>query len=98
MSSTLNTTTTTSNFEALFEAALDKFTKRTGQDLRNHPIATRIERCSSPDAILAIFQEQSLAFHEFRNGDRRLIGWLEPIINGLHAISTNTASSLALVS
>jgi hypothetical protein len=91
MASTLHTTSTSSNFEVIFEAALAEFTKRTGQDLRNHPIATKIDRCTSPDAILALFQEQSRAFDEFRNGDHRLIGWLKPIVNCLHTISTNSA-------
>jgi hypothetical protein len=52
MSSTLHTTSTSPNFEANFEAALAEFTKRTGQDLCDHPIATKIDRCTSPDAIL----------------------------------------------
>jgi hypothetical protein len=93
MHTILNTTSTSTNFEALFEAALAKFTKCTGQDIRNHPIATLIDRCTSPDAILAIFQDQSQAFLEFRNGDLRLIGRLKPIVDGLHAISTNAALS-----
>jgi hypothetical protein len=64
-------TSTLSNFEALFDAALDKYKKRTGQDLRNHPLAAIIDRCDSPNAILTIFQEQSRAFDEFRNGNRK---------------------------
>jgi hypothetical protein len=93
MSSILNTTSTSSNFQALFEVALAKYTKRTGQDLRNHPLANVIDRCDSPDAILAIFQEQSRAFDEFRNGDPKLAKWLGPAVNALHAISTNAALS-----
>jgi hypothetical protein len=93
MSSILNTTSTSSNFQVLFEVALAKYTNRTGQDLRNHPLANVIERCDSPDAILAIFQEQSRAFDEFRNGDPKLVKWLGPAVNALYAISTNAALS-----
>ena len=93
MSSTANTTSTSSNFEALFDAALDKYTKRTGQDLRNHPMAAIIDRCGSPDSVLALFKDQSLAFDRFRNGDPKLLKWLAPVVNGLHAISTNAALS-----
>jgi len=82
-----------STFETLFDTALDKYAKRTGQDLRNHPLAAAIDRCKSPDDILAIFQAQSQAFGEFRNGDPKLIQWLKPVVNGLHAISTNTVLS-----
>jgi len=93
MSSPSNTSTPQSNFKALFDTALDKYAKRTGQDLRNHPLAASIDKCGSPDEILAIFQAQSQAFDEFRNGDPKLVKWLRPVVNGLHAISTNTVLS-----
>ena len=84
-----------SKFETFFETALAKYAKCTGQDLRNHPLAAAIDRCDSPDSILAMFQEQSQAFDEFRNGDPKLIKLLGPVVNGLHAISTNTVLSSA---
>jgi len=93
MSSTADTNTTSSNFEALFDAALDKYTERTGKDLRNHPMAAIIDRCQSLDSILAAFQDQSIAFDKFRNGDPKLLTWLAPVVNGLHAISTNAVLS-----
>jgi len=93
MSSALNRTSAPSNFEALFDAALAKYTKCTGQDLRNHELARILDRCESPDSILAIFKEQSKAFDEFRNGDPKLIRWLAPVVNVLHAISTSAAIS-----
>ena len=93
MSATPNTITCSSNFTALFDVALVKYTKFTGRDLRNHPLAYIINTCQSPHAILAIFQEQSRAFDEFRNGDPKLIKWLAPLVNGLHAISTNAVTN-----
>jgi len=80
-----------SNFEALFDAALTKYTKRTGNGLSDHPLTAMLDRCSSPDNVLAIFEEQAKAFDEFRNGDPKLIKWLKPIVNGLHALCTNAA-------
>ena len=89
-----------SDLKTLFDTALAKYAKRTGQDLCNHPLAAAIDTCDSPDGILAIFQEQSKAFDEFRNGDPKLIKWLRPVVDGLHAISTNTVlnASVSLVS
>jgi hypothetical protein len=92
MSSAPNTTSS-SNFEALFEAALAAYTKRTGKDLCNHPLAIAIDRCDSPDSVLAVFREQSRAFDEFRDGNPKLIEWLTPVVNRLHAISTSAAIS-----
>ena len=91
--SSASKTSSVSNFKTLFDTALTKYAKRTGQDLRSHPLSAAIDRCDSPDSILAIFQQQSQAFDEFRNGDPKLIKWLRPVVNGLHAISTNTVLS-----
>jgi len=88
-----NSTTSSSNFTALFDVALAKYTKLTGKDLRNYPLAEMIDRCESPDAILAIFQEQTRAFDEFRNGDPKLVKWLAPLVNWLHTISNSAVIS-----
>jgi hypothetical protein len=93
MPSPPNRTSAPSNFAALFDAALEKYTERTGQDLRNHELATMLDGCKSLDEILAIFKKQSQAFDEFRKGDPKLIKWLTPIVNVLHAISTSAATS-----
>ena len=90
MLSASNTSSPQSNFKTLFDTALAKYAKCTGQDLLNHPLAAAIDRCDSSDEILVIFQAQSHAFDEFRNGDPKLSKWLRPLVKGLHAISTNT--------
>ena len=88
MSSPSNTTFSSSTFDTLFNAALENYTKRTGKDLRNHPLASKIDSCDGPDSILDIFQEQARAFDEFKRGDTKLLGWLRPVVNVLHALST----------
>jgi hypothetical protein len=92
-----HTTSTSSNFQLILDAALDQYTKRTGKDLFKHPLASIIEGCKSPDAILTIFQEQSRAFDEFRNGDPKLGNWLTPIVNRLHTVSTCAVLSAASI-
>ena len=89
MSSASNTT----SFNAIFNAALTEYTNRTGNDLRNHPLASKIDSCHSPESILDIFQEQAQAFDKFRKGDAELFKWLRPVVDVLHAISTNETFS-----
>ena len=91
MSATPNTTPTPSNFDALFRAALAKYTNQTGKDLRNHPLAHQMDRCATPESLLALFQGQAQTFDEFRNGDHRLIKCLQPVVKCLHALSTSAA-------
>lgn len=86
-------TAPSANFEILFDAVLVKYRKQTGEDLRGHPLAARINSCDSPDSILNIFQEQAQAFEESRRSDARLFKWRIPIVNVLHALSTNAVLS-----
>jgi len=88
MFSDSNPSSTPSNFETLLNAALAKYTKQTGNDLRDHPLASKIDSCDSPDSILDIFQEQARAFDEFRRDDTKLFKCLRPVVNVLHALST----------
>jgi hypothetical protein len=79
------------NFKALLDSTLAEYTKQTGTNLRNHPLAHKIESCDTPDSLLAIFEEQAQAFDEFKNGNHKLIKWLQPVVIGLHALSTRAA-------
>ncbi len=93
MSSTSNTTSSSSHFNVLLNAALTKYTEQTGNDLRDHPLASRIDSCDSAESILDIFQEQATEFDEFRKSDNKLFKWLAPVVKVLHALSTNKALS-----
>jgi hypothetical protein len=100
MASTPITASTSSNFEAIINGALTKYASQTGHDLRNHPLASEIDRCDSAESILVIFQEQAKAFHEFRNDDPKLIKYLQPVVSGLYILSASPAlsTSVSLVS
>jgi hypothetical protein len=93
MSSTSDATAPSPNFQAIFRDALTKYTKQTGRDLLNEPLAAKIRGCNSSDEILGVFQEQAQAFQQFRIGDSRLFEWLGPIVNVLHALATNATLS-----
>ena len=93
MSSASNTTPTSSNFDVIFNTALTEYTKRTGKDLCNHPLVSKIDSCHNPESILDIFQEQAETFDKFKKGDTKLFKWLRPVVNVLHAISTNKTFS-----
>jgi arginine/lysine/ornithine decarboxylase len=88
------------NFQAFLDVALAEYTKRTGKDLANHPLTASLDRCCSPDDVLAIFEKQAEAFDEFRNGDPKLIKWLRPIVDVLHQLCTDeiVTSSAFIVS
>ncbi|KAH9011718.1 hypothetical protein EDB83DRAFT_353024 [Lactarius deliciosus] len=90
-------TTSSSNFEVIFEKALKAYNKNTKQDLTAHPLAARLQTCDSPAAILTILQEQIDQFKQSRSADERLQKWLNPTINVLYAFSQTLGEGIGLV-
>jgi fungal STAND N-terminal Goodbye domain len=97
MSSTEQATSSTSNFQLIIDALAD-YAKITGIDLSNNPFASMIEHSNSPEAILQLLQERERAFKEYRDGDRRLISCLNPVVNVLQAFSGILGDAVSLVS
>jgi hypothetical protein len=86
MSSTGYTTTFPSSCQ-LIDNALNDYANQTGIDLAGKAFAEKLELLSSPGAVLDLLEEQAKAFKEYRDGNRKLIGWLTPIVRALHVFS-----------
>ncbi|KAI0245705.1 hypothetical protein BJV78DRAFT_1287305 [Lactifluus subvellereus] len=93
MSSTNDATAPFLNLQVILSAALANYSKQTGNYLENDPLAAEIGQFGTPDHILSIFEKQAQKFDEFGNGDSKLMKYLKPIVDGLHAFSTNAALS-----
>jgi hypothetical protein len=85
------------NFDAIFNRALNIYKKRTKQDLRSHPLYSRLEACASSDAILTILREQFTEFSQSRNTDVRFTEWLVPTVNVLCVSSDMLGEAAGLV-
>ena len=77
--------------------ALDTYKKRTKSDLLAHPLATRLQTCNSPGAIIAILQEQLQGLDQSRSADERWSKWLDPTVNVLQAFSSILEAGASLV-
>jgi hypothetical protein len=86
-----------SSFQSTFSHALRAYKKRTRGDLILHPLAARLQSCVSPDAILAVLQEQARAIDQSWNADEKLAMWLDPIVNVLYALSSSLGEGVGLV-
>jgi fungal STAND N-terminal Goodbye domain len=98
MSATTSTTTSPSNFRLIIDAALDEYTKQTGIDLTHNPFAYKLQHSHSPDRVLGLFQERAEQFKEYRDGNRKLINFLKPAVQVLHALSGTLGEAISLVS
>ncbi|KAH9016801.1 hypothetical protein EDB84DRAFT_710558 [Lactarius hengduanensis] len=91
-----STTATPSDFKSILDAALTEYKKKTGKELLDHPLAAEVQRCDSVDAILALFQGQAKAFQQFRDGDQRLMKWINPVVDVLFTFSATLSEGVSL--
>jgi hypothetical protein len=87
-----------SNYQAIFDGALEGYKKKTGKDLTSDPLLGRLESCDSPDGILAILRAQILVPGQSQSSGDKLLTWLNPTINVLSAFSETIGGGVSLVS
>ena len=97
MSEVPSTSTSSSNFESVFSAALKAYNKQTKKDIASHPLATQLKSCDSFSAILAILRTQVQTFDETQGTDERWTKWLDPTVNVLFAFSATLGNGVGVV-
>jgi hypothetical protein len=81
------------HFRELFEHALQDYENQTGTKLARHPLAEQLQCCNSVDSILAILQQQTHAFTEFRGSNGRIMKLLKSAVSAIHALSSSATLS-----
>ena len=77
--------------------ALDTYKKRTKNDLLTHPLATRLQTCNTPSAIIVVLQEQVQGLDQSRSSDELWSRWLDPTVNILQTFSSILEAGASLV-
>jgi hypothetical protein len=96
-SRTVTTTSSSSNFQLIFDNALKAYAERTKKDLRAHPLAAELQDCNSPSKILAVLYRQVQGLDQSLSSDDRWTKWLDPTVNVLYMLS-GTLGEIGLVS
>ena len=86
-----------SNFQLIINDALDEYKKPTKKDLRDHPLATQVQSCNSPSAILSVLHQQVQGLDQSRMRDDRWTRWLDPTVNVLFNLSATLGEGVGLV-
>jgi hypothetical protein len=89
--------TPSSDFNAILDAALDEYKKKTRGGLLEHPLAAEVKRCDSIGAISAILQGQAKEFQHFKDGDHRLMKWINPTVDVLSTFSDTLGGVASIV-
>lgn len=87
-----------SRFQSILSNALCDYTKQTGVDLAKYESANQIEGCNSPDEVVFILRDKAKKFKEYREGNRKLINWITPIVQVVHVFSGLLSEGSAVVS
>jgi hypothetical protein len=97
MSAVASTSTSHSGFASIFNVALEKYKRKTKQDLSKHPLLPRLQSCHSPEAILTVLREQTPEFNQSQNSDDGLTNWVTPTVNVLYSFSATLGGVVGLV-
>ena len=98
MSQTPTAATSTSNYQCIFDDAIEAYKRKTKKDLRSHPLLDKLQDCDSPDAILKVLYEQIPGFDQSRDTDDNLTKWLNPTVNVLCTFSGVVGGGVGLAS
>lgn len=97
-STSSSSSSSSSNFQLVLNDALEAYEKKTKSKLLTHPLATQLQSCNSPTAILSVLQDLNQQLGRRRINDERLTNWLNPIVNVLYAFSSTVGQGVGLVS
>jgi hypothetical protein len=93
-----STTVSSSNYHHLISKALTDYADNTGINLKENPFAEKLQSCDSANGVFDLLQEKAKSFQEYRDGNRKLIDWLSPVVRVLHTFSGIIGEATALVS
>ena len=86
------------SFQPILEAAIADYATQIGIDPVKHPIVIHLRSCHSPDDVLKLLEVQANEFKVFRDGNRKLIDCLNPVVKVIHAFSAVLGQAASLVS
>ncbi|KAI9513370.1 hypothetical protein F5148DRAFT_35 [Russula earlei] len=75
------------NFRLILDAALEYYATQTGIDLTKYPSAHKLQCCGTSEAVLQLLHAREMEFKDYRERNRRLIDFLGPVVQVVHAFS-----------
>ncbi|KAF8497508.1 hypothetical protein F5888DRAFT_1698521 [Russula emetica] len=84
-------------FQSVFNTAMEAYENKTKKKLLTHPLATQLQSCNSPAAVLSMLQELIQQFDQRHRSDERLRSWLNPTVNVLFSFSAVISEGVGLI-
>ena len=96
MSQASTATASTSNYQTIFDNAIEAYKKKTKKNLRSHPLLAEIQTCDSPDAVFNVFHKRIPGFDQNQSTDYGPTKWLNPTVNVLYKFSGLLGGGISL--
>jgi hypothetical protein len=96
---TPSASSSSSNFRSIFDAALNKYKRKTKNDLLSHQLTVQLEDCDSPGAILDLLNKQYniQQFIQSRSDIGSPNRWLNTTVTVLCALSGTLGQGVGMV-
>jgi len=75
------------SFQAILDKSLIDYCEQIGVELDKHPFIDELKGRHSPDNVLKLLEDKANAFKVYRDGNRKLINWLRPVVQVVHTLS-----------
>jgi len=75
------------SLQPILDAALADYAKQTGVDPAKHPFSDQLHTCHSSNDVLKLIEDKLNEFKDYREGNRKLINCLQPVVKVVHAFS-----------
>ena len=98
MSQASSSVASRSNYQAIFDNALEAFKRKTGKDLTLDPLLHSLQNCNSPEAVLTLLRAQIIEPGRPQSSRNKLTTWLDPTVNVLNAFSATIGEFVGQVS
>ena len=86
------------SFQAILDKSLADYCEQIGVELEKHPFADELRGRDSPDDVLKLLEEKAKAFKAYRDGNRKLIDLLGPVVKVVHTLSGVLGEAVSLIS
>jgi hypothetical protein len=98
MSQSSTSAPSSSNYQFIFESALEAYRKTTKNDLALHPLLAKLESCDSLESIHTTLEGQILQSGQAQSTNDRSTTWLSSTVKVLYAFSSTISGGVGLVS
>ena len=85
------------SFPAILDKALADYCEQIGVQLDKHPLIDELRGRDSPDNVLKLLEDKAKAFKVYRDGNRKLINWLSPVVQVVHTLSGVIGQAVSLM-